>query len=123
MLRHTCYAILTTFSKAGASPLRGAHSVDEELVALGGLADGPLIYVLTRNSHAREIRAFLEARGLPLAGVHVAPKGSSKGAFLEATLRDGELGLLVDDSAQELADPRVARCAAVVRMLFRRGAV
>jgi len=107
-------------TRAGASPLSGVHSLDPELASLGCLAQS---YVVTRNSHADEIGRFLEARGMLIAGLCVTPKGGSKGEFIEAMLREGELGLFVDDSVQECSDPRIASNPNVIRVLFQRGAV
>lgn len=114
-------------TKHGGSPLTGNHSIDPDLAAVA--SSHPNVHVVTRNSHGAEIRSFLSARGLEVAGVHVVGKkcgtckadvmlGSSSVAGL---LGDGDIGLFVDDDVNEHADPRVCSEPRLHRVLFVRG--
>ena len=107
-------------TKGGANPLRGTHTVDAELHAAAVAMGDGATYVLTRNRHAAEIVTFLEERGLPLAGVHTTPSGTSKWDFINETLGANETALFVDDAAGEVGDPRMVADARVHRVLFRR---
>ena len=123
-------------TKSGASPLRGAHALDAELLSATAMHR---VYVLTRNSHAEDIRAFLAERGVRVAGVHTTRKGRSKGEFIAQTLaelqrapsagaqpesRDGApRAIFVDDSAAEVCDARIAGDERVFRVLFQRSAL
>ena len=129
-------------TKSGSSPLHGTHSLDAELVALA--AQLPT-HVVTRNSHADEIRAFLSQRGVRVAGVHVVPRKESKAVTMLALCpalgapplaegepdADAEAGddagavraIFVDDDVFECCDSAVAALVPrLLRVLFRRGA-
>ena len=126
-------------TKSGGSPLQGSHSLDAELVALA--AQLPT-HVVTRNSHADEIRAFLAQRGMRVAGVHVVPRKESKAVTMLALCpalapppANGEAGegteaedtavraIFVDDDVFECCDAAVtALVPKLLRVLFRRGA-
>ena len=53
----------------------GAGTLDSELVAL---AAGLETYVVTRNSHEADIKSYLAARGVRVAGVCVVPSGRAR---------------------------------------------
>ena len=114
-------------TKSGASPLQGGeHAVDTELAAL---AAQHAMHVVTRNSHSSDIAAFLQAKGVRCAGVHVVRKGRSKAeAMLDAlpclATASGPRAIFVDDTVRECCDERIAALPGVLyRVLFRRGAV
>ena len=89
-------------TKSGGSPLIGKHSVDPELLSVAALYPTHLV---TRNSHAEQIGVFLEARGVLLAGLHVARKGKSKAEVLERVLSEaspGATAVFADDSIAEV---------------------
>ena len=67
----------TLCSTRGGSPLKGTHSVDEELVALCSQLAGR-VHVVTRNAHVEDICTFLAAKGLPDVPVHRVPKPLAK---------------------------------------------
>eukprot|EP00964_Phaeocystis_antarctica_P051973 scaffold30379_cov40-Phaeocystis_antarctica.AAC.1 len=64
-------------TKSGGSPLQGRHALDSELAALAAQLE---TYVVTRNSHEADIKTFLAARGVLVAGVCVVPRRTSKAA-------------------------------------------
>ena len=120
-------------TKAGGSPLQGAHSLDADLA---DLASQHTMYVVTRNSHRAEIEQFLAARGVPCMGVAVVKKGHSKASKIvellpcladEPPSTPGALppcrAVFVDDGVRECCDERVAALPGLYRVLFRRGAV
>ena len=104
-------------SKAGAKPLIGKHSVDEELVALLWEFRGRA-RVVTRNSHKKEISEFLEANGAPEGvEVFVVPKKVSKARYLGEG--EGKI-VFVDDSIKELVENEVVGNENIHRVLFVR---
>ena len=131
-------------TKSGGSPAVGAHRCDPELLSI--LAAHPFAHVVTRNSHVRQIAAFLEARGVRRPSVRRVAKGESKAAAIRALLAerrregagsgsgdsgtpgfgDASIGagpartILVDDSIAELLDPEVAAVEGLTRVLFVR---
>ena len=124
-------------TRGGANPLAGgtAYSVDESLHTA---ANKWPVHVLTRNRHTAEIARFLAARGLPVVAIHSTPSGESKAAYIAQTLEAMRsttmatagvatgleeatpTALFVDDSANEVCDPRVQADARVFRFLFQR---
>ena len=111
-------------TKSGGSPLRGRHALDSELVAL---AAGLETYVVTRNSHEADIKSYLAARGVRVAGVCVVPKRKSKAKVMLALRPDlahghGLRAVFVDDDVAECCDPKVAALPGLLRVIFRRGA-
>ena len=129
-------------TKGGADPLApgSAHTVDAELHAAAdliarqgdGQSDGQRgdrsgdrsggggVHVVTRNRHTRQIRSFLEERGVPLAAVHSTPRGEPKAAYMAATLGGGERAVFVDDSAGEVGEARVRADPRIFRVLMQR---
>ena len=130
-------------TKSGGSPAVGAHRCDPELLSI--LAAHPFAHVVTRNSHVRQIAAFLEARGVRRPSVRRVAKGESKAAAIRALLAErpakargrvrgfGAPGIrrrvdhagpartiFVDDSIAELLDPEVAAVEGLTRVLFVR---
>ena len=123
-------------TKSGGSPAVGAHRCDPELLSI--LAAHPFAHVVTRNSHVRQIAAFLEARGVRRPSVRRVAKAESKAAAIRALLAerrregagsgfgDASIGagpartILVDDSIAELLDPEVAAVEGLTRVLFVR---
>jgi len=138
-------------TKGGGSPLRGNHTVDEELLALLAQLGPGRAAIVTRNPHVDDIAAYLGARGLGHVPVHrVAPRaskaevvlrgaaacrGKAEGAAAEGAaegacaadraLLAGEAAagpvLFVDDSIGEHLDARLINAEQVVRFLFVRG--
>ena len=111
-------------TKSGGSPLQGRHALDSELAALAAQLE---TYVVTRNSHEADIKSFLAARGVLVAGVCVVPRRTSKAAVMLALrpdLADGEglRAIFVDDDVTECCDPTVAALPGLLRVIFRRGA-
>lgn len=98
---------------------------------LAALASRHVTHVVTRNSHAEDIREFLRRRGVPVASVTVVRKGSSKAAAMlqilpslaEAPRGDAPRGIFVDDSIGEVCDDAAAALPGLLRVFFRRGAV
>ena len=129
-------------TKGGGSPLRGNHTVDEELLALIAQMGPGRAAIVTRNPHVDDIATYLSARGLGHVPVHrVAPRASKAEAVLQGVaaccskaegacaadraLLAGEAAdgpvLFVDDSIGEHLDARLIDAEHVVRFLFVRG--
>ena len=129
-------------TKGGGSPLRGNHTVDEELLALIAQLGPGRAAIVTRNPHVDDIATYLSARGLGHVPVHrVAPRASkaevvlqgaaaccpkaegacaADRALLAGEAADGAV-LFVDDSIGEHLDARLIDAEQVVRFLFVRG--
>ena len=119
-------------TRAGAIPEDGRHSCDAsllEVLRLGsdGGGGGFVAHVVTRNSHAKEIAAFLRTAG----GVAMEGRVHSIGRKLGTTKADvilrllGEAGgraLFVDDDVREVISPRLLGDARVDCVLFGRSA-
>jgi hypothetical protein len=66
-------------TRAGAAPVVGKHRLDDALLSV--LTTHPLAFVVTRNSHAAEIEAFLRAAGVPEMVAESAPRVHSAKAL------------------------------------------
>ncbi len=132
-------------TRGGGSPLKGQHTLDQELLALvhdrvSDSATSPAqtraVHIVTRNSFRDDIVAFLEQHGLGREDVpiHTVRKGQSKVDVIKQTtshyLADSEGSarvLFVDDSIEELLDEGTTkhsdtdRKLEVLRVLFVRG--
>ena len=129
-------------TKGGGSPLRGNHTVDEELLALLAQMGPGRVAIVTRNPHVDDIAAYLGARGLGHLPVHRVPPRTSKAdvvlqgaaACSKAVAKGGCVAdraptvavaegpvLFVDDSIGEHLDVRLINAEHVVRFLFVRG--
>lgn len=115
-------------TKSGGSPLQGVHALDGELAAQAAARP---TYVVTRNRHVDEIRTFLGAKGMQVAGITHVRKGVSKAAAMLELLPSlerspacgGIRAIFADDDVREVSDPAVAALPSLLRVLFRRGAV
>ena len=67
----------TLCSTKGGSPLKGNHSIDDELLGLCSQMEGR-VHVVTRNAHVDDIARFLAERGLPSLPVHRVKRPASK---------------------------------------------
>ena len=116
-------------TKGGRSPLLGLHTVDAELAKLAAALP---VHVVTRNPHGAEIESFLAARGVPVEGVHVVPKRTSKADVMVQLLPDllttmapppplppPVIAVFIDDDVRELSRASVAELP-LLRVLFRR---
>ena len=104
-------------TRSGADPLKGVHSVDAELHEA---ATKISTHVLTRNRHVVPIRSFLEERGVPIVGIHSTPSGDSKASYMQSILTQDARAIFVDDDANEVQDPEIARDTRIFRVLFQR---
>ena len=111
-------------TKGGRSPLVGVHSTDAELASL---AASHATYIVTRNPHEAEIRAFLSERNVRVTAVCIVPKRASKASVmldimpsLAIAESGGVRAIFVDDDVRELARPSVAELPGLLRVLFRR---
>ena len=104
-------------TRSGADPLKGVHSVDAELHEA---ATKISTHVLTRNRHVVPIRSFLEERGVPIIGIHSTPSGDSKASYMQSILTQDARAIFVDDDANEVQDPEIARDTRIFRVLFQR---
>ena len=123
----------TLCSTKGGSPLKGNHSIDEELVSLCSLLAGR-VHVVTRNAHVDDIRTFLIEQGLADLPVHRVKRPASKAQVVcdprwrhaGATGLGRDAGdkqapvLFVDDNIAEHLDPEIRSAETVVRFLFAR---
>ena len=138
-------------TRGGCSPLKGQHTLDQELLALvhdrvGSSATSGAawrtVHIVTRNSYREDIVAFLEQHGLERGDVpiHTVTKGQSKADVIGQIANSGLTGpaagarvrvLFVDDSIEELLDEGSAKNGdeddelqlEVLRVLFARGAI
>ena len=141
----------TLCSTKGGSPLKGNHSVDDDLVGLCSEMAGR-VHVVTRNCHLDDIEAFLATKGLPSIPIHRIKKPRSKAEVVcdpqwtahvtagstredgvhnpEVTGCDAPAGglessptvLFVDDTIAEHLDPEIRAAPHVVRFLFAHSA-
>ena len=108
----------TLCSTRGGSPLRGNHSIDEELVGvMSQYVDAGRVHVVTRNTHVDEIRQFLDDKGLRGVPVHRVARPRSKAEIVCAS--EG-VALFVDDTIAEHLDEEIRDAPNVVRFLFAR---
>lgn len=133
-------------TRGGGSPLKGKHTLDQELLALvhDRVSDSRLsatqqrtVHIVTRNSYRDDIVAFLEQHGLGREDVpvHTVAKGQSKTDIIRRTAistvadaSDTLRVLFVDDSIEELLDEGTIGLNGksqleVLRVLFVRGAI
>jgi hypothetical protein len=139
-------------TRGGGSPLKGQHTLDQELLALvhdrvsdnaGAVAQKRTVHVVTRNSYRDDIVAFLEQHGLGREDIpiHTVTKGQSKVDVIHRTAIDSIASagagsgtvrvLFVDDSIEELLDEGAVGNAEkgdgpqleLLRVLFVRGAI
>ena len=107
-------------TKGGANPLKGHHRLDPELHAAVIAVGDDATHVVTRNRHAAEIRAFLEAHGVSVAKVHTTPAGASKwDAISDVLAGSDQRAIFVDDSAREVGDPKMVADERIFRVLFQ----
>jgi hypothetical protein len=107
----------TLCSTRGGSPLKGAHSIDEELVGVMSQIGQERAFVVTRNAHVDDIRTFLAQRGLERVEVVRVARPASKAVIVAA--KPG-LALFVDDTIAEHLDDEMRHAPNVVRFLFAR---
>ena len=110
-------------TRKGASPLssKKKHSVDPTLHALA-LNHGNF-HILTRNSHEKEINAFLGEHGLSNVKVHCIRKLDKEKHEVIAEYCPGggpHSALLVDDDVTEVCDPKLIAQGNVSCILFSR---
>ncbi|GBG27518.1 Hypothetical Protein FCC1311_037412 [Hondaea fermentalgiana] len=101
-------------TRSGADPLvvkNGmSHTLDPHLASLAhGRAPGS-VHVVTRNSHKRQIEAFLAERELAHVQVHSLrhfASANDKADMIDSLLTSAQTALFVDDSWQEVLAPRL----------------
>ena len=105
-------------TRSGASPLKGTHAVDPDLLSMICSRPKGSVHIVTRNSYRDDIKTFMARAGLPDGiPVHTVKKHQSKA---EVILEGNEGTILfVDDSVAEHMDERLMR-SGVFRVLFGR---
>ena len=105
-------------TRSGASPLKGTHAVDPDLLSMICSRPKGSVHIVTRNSYRDDIKTFMARAGLPDdIPVHTVKKHQSKA---EVILEGNEGTILfVDDSVAEHMDERLMR-SGVFRVLFGR---
>ena len=94
--------------------------MDAELHSAAVLIGANNTHIVTRNRHTVEIQTFLEERGVPIAAVHMTPRGHSKALYMQTVLAEGERALFVDDSAGEVGEQLVCSDPRIFRVIMQR---
>ena len=106
--------------------LAALPSADADFIAL--LCAHPNAYIITRNSHTREIEAYLRLHGVRNPKVIHSRKGESKAVAVASALERRADGaptralVFVDDDARELVREDVQSIPGLRRVLFSRAA-
>jgi len=95
------------------------RAADAEL--LGLLTHHPNAYVVTRNSHVKEIELYLRLHGVDAPKVRHVAKGESKSSVVSRTRPPFVRAVFADDDARELLRPDVRSIPGLRLVLFKRG--
>ena len=105
-------------TRSGASPLKGKHAVDPDLLSMIWSRPKGSVHIVTRNSYREDIKTFMARAGLPDGiPVHTVKKHQSKAEVILEGI-EGTI-LFVDDSVAEHMDERLKH-SSVFRVLFGR---